>query len=118
MNDDVRRIRRDIARLQQDRHPTAVRYPVALRQKVLAFARRRQARGVGIAALARELGLAEWTVSLWLRKTSVPILRAVEVAPATAPAPTVATPVLITPQGVRIEGATVETLAALLRALR
>lgn len=119
MNDDVRRIRRDIARLQQDRHPTAVRYPVALRQKVIALARRRQARGVGIAALARELGLAEWTMSLWLRKTSVPILRAVEIAPAPAPlAPTVATPVLITPQGVRIEGATVETLAALLRALR
>jgi hypothetical protein len=48
----------------------------------------------------------------------MPILRAVEIAPATPPAPMVATPVLITPQGVRIEGATVETLATLLRALR
>ena len=119
MNDGVRRIRRDIARLKQERRPTAVRYPVALRRKVIALARRRQDRGDGIAALARELGLAEWTVSLWLRKHSAPVLRAVEIAPAPPPpAPTVATPVLITPQGVRIEGATVETLATLLRALR
>ncbi len=33
-------------------------------------------------------------------------------------APAVTTPVLITPQGVRIEGATVDALATLLRALR
>ena len=56
-------------------------------------------------------------MALWLRKTSAPVLRAVEIAPAT-PAPAVATPVLITPQGVRIEGATVEALATLLRALQ
>jgi transposase-like protein len=119
MNDGVRRIRRDIARLKQERCPTAVRYPVAIRRKVIALARRRQVRGAGIAALARELGLAEWTVSLWLRKTAAPVLRAVEIAPAMPPpAPVVATPVLITPQGVRIEGATVEALATLLRALR
>jgi hypothetical protein len=118
MNDGVRRIRRDIARLKQERRPTAVRYPVALQRKVIALARRRRVRGVGIAALARELGLAEWTVSLWLRKACAPVLRAVEIAPATPPAPTVGTPVLITPQGVRIEGATVEALATLLRALR
>lgn len=118
MTDAVRSIRRDIARLKQDRRPTAVRYPVAIRRKVIALARRRRVRGAGIAALARELGLAEWTVSLWLRRTSVPVLRAVEIAPAAPPAPTVAAPVLITPDGVRIEGATVEALALVLRALR
>jgi transposase-like protein len=117
MNDGVRRIRRKIARLKQERHPTAVRYPVALQRKVIALARRRQARGTRIAALARELGLAEWTVSLWLRQSAMPVLRAVEIAPV-PPAPVVAAPVLITPQGIRIEGATVEALAALLRALR
>ena len=117
MNDGARSIRRDIARLKQDRRPTAVRYPVALRRKVIALARRRRVRGAGIAALARELGLAEWTVALWLGKTSAPVLRAVEIAPA-APPLAVTAPVLITPQGVRIEGATVEALATLLRALR
>ncbi len=119
MNDDVRRIRRDIARLKQNRRPTAVRYPIAIRRKVVALVRRRRIRGADLAALARELGLAAWTVSLWLRKPVVPVLRAVELAPAAPPAaPMIATPVLITPQGVRIEGATVETLATLLHALR
>ena len=56
-------------------------------------------------------------LALWLGKTSAPVLRAVEIAPA-APPLAVTAPVLITPQGVRIEGATVEALATLLRALR
>ena len=65
------------------------------------------------------MGLAEWTLNLWLRKISTPVLRAVEIVPATSPAArTVTTPVLITPQGVRIEGATVDALATLLRALQ
>jgi hypothetical protein len=55
---------------------------------------------------------------LWLRKISAPVLRAVEIVPITPPPCGVTTPVLITPQGVRIEGATVDALAALLRALR
>ena len=119
MNDDVRSIRREITRLKHDRRPTAVRYPLALRRKVMAIARRRQAHGVGLATIARELGLAEWTVNLWLRKNTVPVLRAVEIVPATSLAPAaVTTPVLITPQGLRIEGATVDALAMLLRALR
>jgi hypothetical protein len=117
MNDGIRSIRKDIARLKQDRRPTAVRYPVAIQRKVIALARRRRVRGAGIAALARELGLAEWTVGLWLRKSSTPGMRAVEIAPA-PPAPEVAGPVLIMPQGIRIEGASVEALAMLLRALR
>ena len=81
------------------------------------MAGRRRAHGVGLATIARELGLAEWTVTLWLRKHTAPVLRAVEIMPAPPPAPALATPVLITPQGVRIEGATVDALATLLRAL-
>jgi hypothetical protein len=120
MNDGVRSIRREITRLKQDRRPTAVRYPERLRRKVIAIARRRRAHGGGLATIARELGLAEWTVNLWLRKTTAPVLRAVEIMPATPPsaATAVTTPVLITPQGVRIEGATIDALATLLRALQ
>jgi transposase-like protein len=117
MNDHARSIRRDIARLKHGRRPRAVRYPSALQQKVIALAQRRHARGAAMAAIARELGLAEWTLNLWLRKRSTPVLRAVEVVPA-APASAAMAPVLITPDGVRIEGATVEALARLLRALR
>jgi len=119
MNDGVRSIRREVARLKHDRRPTAVRYPWALRRKITAMARRRQSQGAGIATIAREMGLAEWTLNLWLRKTSAPVVRAVEILPAApSPATVVTTPVLITPQGIRIEGATVDTLATLLRALR
>ena len=118
MNDGVRSIRREVARLKQDRRPTAVRYPEVLRRRITAIARRRRGRGAGLATIAREMGLAEWTLNLWLRKTSAPVLRAVEIMPAPPPASAVTTPVLITPQGVRIEGATVEALATLLRALR
>ena len=117
MNDGVRSIRREIIRFKHDRRPTAVRYPTTLRRKVIGIARRRRAQGAGIATIARELGLAEWTVNLWLRKHTAPVLRAVEIVPATRP-PAVTTPVLITPQGVRIEGATIEALATLLQALR
>jgi hypothetical protein len=119
MNDGVRTIRREVARLKHDRRPTAVRYPLALRRKITAIAQRRRVQGAGIATIARELGLAEWTLNLWLRKISGPVLRAVEIVPATPlPASAVTAPVLITPQGVRIEGATVDALATLLRALR
>jgi hypothetical protein len=47
-------------------------------------------------------------------------MRAVDVVPDTPPlnAPAVTGPVLITPDGVRIEGARIEELTTLLRALR
>jgi transposase len=96
MNDGVRGIRREVARLKHDRRPTAVRYPLALRRRITALARRRRAHGAGLATIARELGLAEWTLNLWLRKTSAPVLRAVEIVPA-PPASAITTPVLITP---------------------
>ena len=119
MTDDIRSIRREITRLKQDRRPTAVRYPETLRRKIIALARHRQAHGARLATIAREVGLTEWTVTLWLRKTTAPVLRAVEIVPTTSLAPAaITTPVLITPQGVRIEGATIAALATLLRALR
>ena len=75
MNDGTRSIRREIARHQHGRRPRTIRYPETLREKVVAFARRRRARGARIAVIARELGLADWTLNLWLRKRSAPVLR-------------------------------------------
>ena len=118
MNESIRSIRREIARLQHARRPTAVRYPDTLRRHVTTLARRRRAHGAGLATIARELGVAAWTLTLWLRKPAAPGLRAVEIVTAPAPASVITTPVLITPQGVRIEGASVDALATLLRALR
>jgi transposase-like protein len=116
MNDGTRSIRREIARHQHGRRPRTIRYPKALRERVVALALRRRARGARIAVIARDLGLAPWTLNLWLRKRSAPVLRAVEIVPAaSAPAPT--TPVLMTPRGLRVEGAPLDVLVTLLRAL-
>src|SRR5437879_12177854 len=85
MNDGVRSIRTEVARLKHDRRPTPVRYPRALRRKITAIARRRRVQRAGLATIAREMGLAEWTLNLWLRKISTPLLAAEEILPATAP---------------------------------
>ena len=115
MNDGTR-IRREIARHQHGHRPRTIRYPKALRERVVALARRRRARGVRIAVIARELGLADWTLNLWLRKRTTPVLRPVEIVSTGAPS-ALSTPVLITPRGLRVEGAPLDALVTLLRTL-
>jgi hypothetical protein len=119
MDEDVRKIRAQIARLQHGRVRTAVRYSSAIRHKVTTLARQRRARGANVPSIARDVGVAPWTLALWLRKSSPPIMRAVDVVP-DAPrqsAALVSAPVLITPHGVRVEGLDRDTLVAVLRAL-
>ena len=118
MPDEIQQLRREIARLQDAHRPTAVRYPPALRRKVIALARRQRGRGGELATLARRLRLTPWTLTLWLRQQATPRLRPVKLV-AAIPSPTspVTAPVLITREGVRIEGAPVEMLITLLRAL-
>lgn len=119
MNEGVGRLRSQVARFTHGRPPTAVRYPAAFRVEVLALAGRRRAQGVGVARIARELGLSPQTLALWLRPRRPRLLRAVDVTPDPAPAlaRAVPGPVLITPQGVRIEGLDLPALVTLLRAL-
>jgi hypothetical protein len=120
MTDDLRSVCREIARLKRGRPGTTVRYPVALRRRITALAQECRARGRGgFTALARELGLPRWTLTLWLRRSAPSPMRAVTVVPEPrVAAPSVVGPVLVLPGGVRIEGASVAELAALLRALR
>jgi hypothetical protein len=119
MDEHVRKLRAEVARLQHRRPRTAVRYPSGIRHKITALARERQARGAKVPTIARDVGVAPWTLALWLRKPSTPIMRAVDVVP-DAPRESdglVSTPVLVTPSGVRVEGLDPETLVAVLRAL-
>lgn len=119
MDDRVRRVRAEILRLRHGRPPTAVRYPNAIRQQVTAIARRRRAEGANVPAIAREIGVAPWTLELWLRQPAAAVIRAVAVvseAPRSSGAPG-AGPVLITPEGLRVEGLDRDTLVAVLRAL-
>jgi hypothetical protein len=120
MADDLRSIRKEITRLRRGRPRTAVRYPEALRRRIATIAWRCRGRRGGVAAVARGLDLPRWTLNLWLRTPSAPIMRAVALVPDPAPAIAAppAGPVLITVDGLRIEGASVEELTQLLRALR
>lgn len=119
MDDRVRRLRTEISRLRHGRAPTAVRYPSAIRRQVTAIARRRRAEGADVAGIAREIGVAPWTLALWLRPPAAAVIRAVDVVPEAPQHSAVAVtgPVLITPEGVRVEGLDRGTLVAVLRAL-
>jgi hypothetical protein len=119
MDRDARKLRRTVARLQEGQARTAVRYPGDLRQRVMAFARRRQRQGADVTAIAREVGVAPWTLALWLRRPVAAHVRAVDVVPDAVPVAggPEAGPVLITPRGFRVEGLDRDGLVALLRAL-
>ncbi len=119
MHDRVRKVRAQIVRLRRGKSPTAVRYPAAVRREVTAIARRRQRQGDDTGTIAREVGVAPWTLALWLRRPSSPTMRAVAVGAdderdAARPLQSV---VLITPHGVRVEGLDPATLVVVLRAL-
>jgi len=78
-------------------------------------ARSRQAEGVAVSRVARELGLWPDTLIRWLRAASRRGVRAVTVEP--EPVQRAAQPVLVTPRGVRVEGLDVEALVHVLRSL-
>ena len=120
MTDELHTIRREIARLRRGRPRTAVRYPPTLRRRITDLVRQHRDGDGGLTAVARALDLPRWTLQLWLRTPTAPRLRAVAVQPNSlaTPAPPPTRPVLITAAGVRVEGAGVEELTALLRALR
>ena len=64
MDEQVRELRAKVRGVQQGRPPTAVRYPIAIRRQVTALARRRQAGGTDVTAIARAVGVAPWTLAL------------------------------------------------------
>lgn len=119
MDEQVRQLRAKVRRVQQGRPRTAVRYPITIRRSVTALARRRQAEGADVTATAREVGIAPWTLALWLRRPRGAVMRTVDVVPdaAGATASAGSGPVVITPQGLRVEGLDRESLVAVLRAL-
>jgi transposase-like protein len=119
MDREARRFRHDTARHLGDRTGTAVRYTPDLRGRAVGIARRRRRSGVAVAAIARELGLRPRALRLWLQAPrSRPRLRRIAVS--AAPEATAARDglsVLVSPQGVRVEGLDLATLVTLLRSL-
>lgn len=117
MDTEAREFRQAAARHIGKRTGTAIRYTAALRQSALAFTERRRRSGVTVAAIARELGLRPRLLRLWLREPNAnPRLRRVTIENAST-LPATPVPMLVTPQGFRIEGLDVAGLVTLLRGL-
>ncbi len=119
MDREARTFRQDAARHIGDRTGTAIRYTPDLRRRAVGIAWRRRRAGVAVAAIARDLGLRPRALRLWLEAPrSRPRLRRVAVTATPEPvAPTSGLSVLVTPQGVRVDGLDLATLVALLRGL-
>lgn len=119
MDREARTFRHDAARHIGDRTGTAIRYTPDLRRRAVGIARRRRRAGVAVAAIARDLGLRPDALRLWLEAPrSRPRLRRVAVTATPEPvAPASGLSVLVTPQGVRVDGLDLATLVALLRGL-
>src|SRR2546425_367863 len=119
MDATLRRLRSEGQQLTRGKAPTGVRYPAAFRTTAVALARPRLATGSSCVRVAQELGLPRTSLARWLQRRPTPRLRPVAVRPAPAPpAPLGADVVLITPQGLRVEGLDRAGLVALLRALQ
>ncbi len=118
MNDAIRALRSEAHQLTRGKAPKAIRYPVAFREAVAALTRAQLDQGASINRVAGALGLPAQSLTRWLQQSAPPVLRPVTVRPdPVAPAPPAAGPVLLTPQGVRVEGLDRDTLLAVLRVL-
>jgi hypothetical protein len=118
MNDTIRRLRSEARQLTRGKVPKAIRYPIAFRAAVTAVTRTQLDRGASMPRVARALGLPAQSLSRWLQQSVPPGLRPVSVRPDPVPAaPSAVGPVLLTPQGVRVEGLDRDTLIAVLRVL-
>jgi transposase len=118
MNESIQRLRSQARRLARGKGPTSVRYPESFHTAAVAFARSHLERGASVTRVARELGLSPWSLARWLQRKPRAGLLPVTIAPDSARAPRpVASAVLITPRGVRVEGLDRESLIVVLRAL-
>lgn len=93
------------------------RFPAALRERLIAWAVARRARGAGWSELARELGVPAVTLQRWLTPRPER-MRQVTLRPvAITDEPVHRTLMLVAPSGLRIEGVTLADVIAILRGL-
>ena len=117
----IRRLRAAAQQLAHGKAPRAIRYPAPFRAAAVRVARAHRAQGRAVGDLAQELGLTAPTLTRWLEGPPTPRVRPVTIVPAATAGEVEDSawdrPVLITPQGVRVEGLDRGTLFAVLRAL-
>ena len=114
MKTEADRLRRELAARIHRRGPL----PTDLRERARAYVVTRRAAGLTLVKIAAEIGLAMETVGRWTRprpataSTSALIPVHVVNAP-TYTHQTVTTPLVVTPNGLRIEGPTFEQIVVL-----
>lgn len=110
-------LRRDIRRHGRTR---GKRFEPELQQRIVAYGERRRGEGASWMTIATELGACFETVRRWCGggKRTARALRRVEVVAEPIVAPTVRPSfAVVTPNGLRIEGAGLDDVVALVRAL-
>jgi transposase-like protein len=118
MDEAIRRLRSQAQQLARGKARWAIRYPPEFHVAAVAVARAQLDRGVPRQRVARELGVPAWSLARWLQQSGPARVRPVTIAPEPARSRSAATDlVLMTRQGVRVEGLDRETLIAVLRAL-
>lgn len=116
MKDEAESLRHDLRRHGGAR---GKRFEPELRRRIVTYAHRRRREGASWLSIATELGACFETVRRWCshaRTTSRSLRRVEVVAEPIATAPT-SSLVVITPNGIRIEGAALEQVVVLVRAL-
>ena len=114
MNEAIHRLRSEARQLTRWKVPTAIRYPAPFRAAAATLTRTQLDQGASVHRVAGALGLPARTLTRWLQQSAPPVLRPVTVRPDPMPA---VGPVLVTPQGLRIEGLDLDALIAVLRLL-
>lgn len=117
MTDSIQTLRSEARRLARGKVPRAVRYPASFRATAIALARAQRRQGHAVERVATAIGVATPTLVRWLSAHPAPRLRRVAVVGPPAESALASTVVLVTPQGVRVEGLDRESLVAVLRAL-
>jgi len=105
-------IRRAVERLEA--RGRGVRYPLALRAKLISETRSRREAGKTLVAIGEELGVPWRTLARWCatERKRTPGFRAVEIVALPS-----ARPIVHGPRGLRIEGLDIESVAELVRRL-
>ena len=120
MEEEARRFREEAARYNRGRKGVSRRYPETLRDLAVSYCSARQQRGGNLSEIARELGINGWSLNRWVRGTKkrAEFVKVEVQAPIDTNSSCADPCVLVTPEGYRVEGLTVEGVGHLLRVLR
>lgn len=110
---EARRLRQELAAQERGR---GKRYDRTLRDRVVVFAKHRRGEGRSWAAIATELGARYETIRHWCEGRPPPRSTALALRPVEVVAERVTTPLaVVSRSGLRVEGATLDEVIAILR---